>query len=117
MTDKTSPISTLIDRAEDYSNATIELFKLNAIDKTADIVSSLVSRIVILIIIGLSVVFVSIGAALWLGKIFEEPFCGFFVIGGIYIFIAILLRLFRRVSLKNPVSNTIIKQMLKQKAS
>ena len=42
-------------------------------------------------------------------------FYGFFVIGGFYAFIAILLHFNRHYWIKTPISNSIIKQMLKQK--
>ena len=58
MTDRETPIETLLQRAEDYSKTTIELFKLNAVDKSADVVSSLVSRIVVFITITLSLLIV-----------------------------------------------------------
>ena len=61
MTDRETPIETLLQRAEDYSKTTIELFKLNAVDKSADVVSSLVSRIVVFITITLSLLIVNIG--------------------------------------------------------
>jgi len=115
MADNATPIATLLERAEDYSNSTIELFKLNAIDKSADVVSSLVSRLAIFITVALSLLIVSIGFALWVGKLLGDSFYGFFVIGGFYAILAILLHIFRHAWIKYPVSNSIIKQMLKQK--
>ena len=115
MEDNATPVATLLERAEDYSNSTIELFKLNAIDKSADVVSSLVSRLAIFITVAMSLLIVSIGVALWVGKLLGDSFYGFFVIGGFYIILAILLHIFRHSLIKYPVSNSIIKQMLKQK--
>jgi hypothetical protein len=45
MTDNTTPIATLFERAEDYSKTTLKLFKLNAIDKSADVASSLAASL------------------------------------------------------------------------
>ena len=115
MEDNATPVATLLERAEDYSNSTIELFKLNAIDKSADVVSSLVSRLAIFITVAMSLLIVSIGVALWVGKLLGDSFYGFFVIGGFYTILAILLHIFRHSLIKYPVSNSIIKQMLKQK--
>lgn len=115
MADNATPLATLLERAEDYSNSTIELFKLNAIDKSADVVSSLVSRLVICITVALSLLIINIGFALWIGKLLGDSFYGFFVIGGFYAILAILLHIFRHAWIKYPVSNSIIKQMLKQK--
>lgn len=116
MTDDTTPIATLFERAEDYTKTTIKLFQLNAVDKTAEIVSSLFSLLVVILTVVLSIVIISIGAALWIGKLLGDSFYGFFVIGAFYLLVAILFRIFREQWLKYPVSNSIIKQMMKQKA-
>lgn len=110
-----TPIETLLERAENYTNSTIELFKLNAIDRTADVISSLISRLAILIAIALSVLIISIGVAVLVGNLFGNYFWGFFIVGGFYALIAILLNAFRHSLIKIPVSNSLIKQMLKQK--
>lgn len=115
MTEDATPIATLFERAEDYSKTTLKLFRLNAIDKSADVASSLVSRLAVIMTVVFSVLISSIGIALWLGKLLGETFYGFFIVGAFYAFIAILLHLFREQWLKYPVSNSIIKQMLKEK--
>jgi phosphoglycerol transferase MdoB-like AlkP superfamily enzyme len=115
MTDDATPFATLLERAENYSKTTIELFKLNTIDKSADVVSSLISRLAIFIIVALSVIIISIGLALWIGKLLGDSFYGFFVIGGFYALLAFILHIFRHQWIKYPISNSIIKQLLKQK--
>ena len=115
MIDNTTPIATLFERAEDYGKTTLKLIELNAIDKSADVISSLVSRLAVIMTVVLSILIINIGLAFWIGKLLGETFYGFFVIGGFYAFIAILLYVFRDQLIKYPVSNSIIKQMLKPK--
>jgi uncharacterized membrane protein len=115
MTDHATPIATLIERAEDYSKTTFELFKMQAIDKSADVFSSLVSRFAVLMAFVLSILTINIGIALWLGILLGSAYYGFFVIGVLYAFIAILLLFFGQQWIKTPVSNSIILQMLKKK--
>jgi len=115
MTDNTSPIATLFERAEDYSKTTLKLLKLNAIDKSADVISSLVSRLAVIMTVVLSILIINIGIALWIGKLLGDAFYGFFIIGGFYAILAILLEVFRDQWIKYPVSNSIIKQILKPK--
>jgi hypothetical protein len=115
MTDNTTPIATLFERAEDYGKTTLNLLKLNAIDKSADVVSSLVSRLAVIMTVVFSVLIISIGLSLWIGKLLGDTFYGFFIVGGFYALLAILLQVFRHQWVKYPVSNSIIKQMLKQK--
>ena len=82
MPDDATPIESLFERAEDYSRTTVELLKLQAIDKTADVVSSLISRMAVFITVALSVLIVNIGLALWIGELLGNAFYGFFIIGG-----------------------------------
>jgi hypothetical protein len=113
MIDDATHLEKLYERAEDYSKTTVKLFKLSAIDKSADVVSSLISRLVIFLTVLLSIIIISIGLSLCIGKALGESFYGFFIIGGFYAFAAILIHIFRYQWIKFPVSNSIIKQMMK----
>lgn len=115
MNDNATPLETLLERAEDYAKTNFELFKLNTIDKSADVVSSLISRLAIIITVALLVMIFNIGIALWIGKQLGDSFYGFFIIGAFYALLAIILRVFRHKWIKYPISNSIIKQLLKQK--
>lgn len=115
MNDNPTPIEALFEKAEDYSKTTLELFKLNAIDKTAEIVSSLAVRLAILLAVVLFVLVLNIGVALWIGELLGKTYYGFFVVAGIYAIITILLYVFRNRWIRYPVSNAIITQMLKKK--
>ena len=115
MESKATPLRALWDKAEEFGETTVELFKLQAIDKSADVVSSLVSRLAILLVVVLLVIILSMGLALWAGELLGKSYYGFFVVGGAYVLIVLLLYSFRHQLLKKPVSNSIIKQMLKKK--
>jgi hypothetical protein len=115
MNNNTTPIESLIERAEDYSKTTIELFKLNAIDKSADVVSSLATQLAIFTAVVLFTLTINIGIALWIGELLGKAYYGFFIVGGFYTIIALLLHTFREQWIKTPVSNSIITHMLKKK--
>ncbi len=115
MTDNATPIESLFERVENYSKTTLELYKLQAIDKSADVVSSLVSRLAVFMAVALSILIINIGFALWIGEVLGNSYYGFFIIGGFYAIVAILINAFRHSLIKYPVSNSIITQMLKQK--
>jgi hypothetical protein len=114
METRSTLVESLFKSAEDYSKTTIELLKLKAIDKSADVVSSFVSRFVILVVEVMSILIISIGMAFWIGSLAGKIYFGFFIIGGIYALVAILLHLFRHPLIKLPVNNSIIHQLLKQ---
>ena len=115
MNDTATPIETLFEKVREYNKTSIDLLKLHAVDKSADVASSLVSRLAFFMFVSLSIIIINIGVALWIGNYFENTFYGFFIIGGFYALIGLVLHLFRHEWLKSPISNTIISQMLKQK--
>lgn len=115
MTDNTTPLESLFERAEDFGKTTLKLLELNVIDKSADVISDLVSKLAVIMTVVLSILIINIGIALWIGKMLGESFYGFFVIGGFYGILAMLLRIFRNQWIKYPVSNSFIEQMMKQK--
>ncbi|MBF6642073.1 hypothetical protein IVB69_11325 [Flavobacterium sp. J49] len=115
MTDNATPIETLFERAQDYSKSTIKLLKLNAIDKSADVVSSLLARLAVVMTVVLSVIIINIGISIWLGKLLGEIFYGFFIIGGFYALLALMLHIYRYQWIKHPISNSIVKKMMKEK--
>lgn len=117
MNDNATPVELLLESAENYSNTTIELFKLNAINKSSDVISSLFSHLVVLLVIALFVLIITIGLSLWIGELLGKSFYGFFIIGSLYGVIAILLHYFSPQWIKKPIRNFIIIQMLKPKAS
>lgn len=115
MDNKATPIEVLFEKAEDYTKTTVELYKLNLIDKTADVVSSIVSRLAIIMVVALFAFTVNIGLALWIGDYMPKSYYGFFIVGGFYALVAILFHSFKQQWIKYPVSNSIIKQLLKEK--
>jgi|SRR6185369_5501265 len=115
MNDPAKAIETLFEKAGDYGKTTIELFKLNAIDKSAEVVSALTIRLAIGLVCACSVFILSIGLALWIGELLGKLYYGFFVIAGCYVLLVSLLYIFRRQWIKDPVNNSIIIQMLKKK--
>ncbi|CAH0997950.1 hypothetical protein EMA8858_04085 [Emticicia aquatica] len=116
MSNNETSIETLFGKAEDCTKTTLELLKLKAIDKSADIVSSFAMRLAFFIVVALFIIISNIGLALWIGDLLGKSYYGFFIIAAIYGVLAITLRSFLHQWVKVPVSNFIITQMLKSKS-
>jgi sterol desaturase/sphingolipid hydroxylase (fatty acid hydroxylase superfamily) len=114
MENNASTIEMLFERAEDYTRTTVELAKLNAVDKTADVMSSLLSRLTVSIVFVLFAFLANIGLSLWIGELLGKVYYGFFIVSSIYLIVAIVLYLFKDQWLKMPISNFIIIKMLKK---
>jgi hypothetical protein len=116
MNDNT-PIELLFEKAEVYGKTSIELLKLNAIDKTADVVSSLAVQMATFLVVALFTLVINIGLALWLGDLLGKIYYGFFVVAGFYAAAAIIIYFFGQQWIKVPLNNSIVARLLKKNQS
>ncbi|TDD75481.1 hypothetical protein [Flavobacterium caseinilyticum] len=114
MENKATTIEMLFEKAEDYTRTTVDLVKLTAVDKTADVMSSLLSRLAVSIVFVMFALLVNIGLSLWIGELLGKTYFGFFAVSSVYLLIAIVLNIFKDEWIKMPVSNFIIVKMLKK---
>ena len=113
METKSSLIESLFEKAEVYVQTNIDLFKVKTIDKSADVVSSLVSKIAFIFIFILIAFTLNIGLALWVGELIGKFYYGFFIIAAFYILVGIVLFFFHEKLIKKPVNDSIIIQLQK----
>jgi hypothetical protein len=106
-----SLIEPLLDRAEKYSKTTLELIKLKALDKSADVTSRLISRLSLAIVVSIFTITLNIAVALWLGTLLGANYYGFFIIASFYGVICIVLY-FIHPLIKVRINNLIIEQIL-----
>lgn len=108
-------VELLFEKAKNYTETSLELYKLNAIDKAADVVSSLISRIALLLFVAMFTLFVNIALSLYIGKLLGEYYYGFLVVSGFYFILSILLYFYSNKYIKMPVTNLVIAKLLKTK--
>jgi hypothetical protein len=113
MEDNPDLIESLIQKATDYGKASFELVKLKALDKTTDLISSVVPLSLVIILIFSFFMFLNIGIALWLGDIMGGVSYGFFVLAGLYMFMGIIIHFFLNKWIKRVVGNYFIRRILK----
>jgi hypothetical protein len=114
MEENINSIESLIEKATEYGKTSFELAKLKAVDKTAEVVSSFLSHSLVLIIISSFLLFLSLGAALWLGEILGKFYLGFFIVAAFYGVTGIFVHFIFHKWISKCVGDSIIKQMLKQ---
>ncbi|MES2619762.1 MAG: hypothetical protein V4615_02845 [Bacteroidota bacterium] len=105
-------IETLYERAESYGKTTYELTKLKSLETTTVVVTSLVSRLSVIIMISLFALVLNIGIALWLGELLGKSYYGFFIVAGFYLLAGVVLHFFLLKWIKKPMSDLIIAQAL-----
>jgi hypothetical protein len=108
----TNSVEALFEKTGDYLETRIELLRLQTINATSEITSSVVSRLVLVLIIGLITLILNTGIAIWLGDLLGKMYYGFFIVAGFYIIVALLLYAFKDKWIKVPVSNMLIKKLL-----
>ncbi|MFC4635430.1 hypothetical protein ACFO3O_16085 [Dokdonia ponticola] len=108
-------IESFYKKAKQYTETSIELYKLSAIDTSADVISSLASRAILVLILSTSIVFLNIGLALLIGNVLGDYFKGFFIISLFYLLIAVLLYVFNKKLIKEPITNLMISKLMKPK--
>jgi len=113
MDDNSELLESLLDRATEYGKTSYELVKLKALDKSADIISSLIPHSVVFVLIASFLLFFNLGLAFWLGELLGRVFYGFFVVAAFYVLTGIIIHFFMHKWLKRLVSNYFIQQVLK----
>lgn len=114
MDHKTTSIELLIEKFETYAKTTIELTKLTTIAKSADVLSSFLSRIVVSIAVVAFVLFFSFGASFMIGEQLGNVYWGFFIVALFYLLLSLFLYLYRTPWIKTPISDKIITKILKK---
>lgn len=113
MEEQQHDIDLLLSDAGDYLETRTTLWKLKAIESLADVSGELVSGLAMIGIAALAVLIISTGFALLIGHWTGRSFYGFFIIGGCYAILGLVLYARRGQWLKDSFSNMLIRKILK----
>ncbi len=103
-------IDPLMERVEQYGKTSVELIKLKTIEKTSDIASDAISRVIVLGLFLFSAVLLNISASLYLGDIFGKIYMGFLVMAIFYGLLGLIISFFH-ISIKQAINDLIISKM------
>lgn len=106
-------IEDFVSKAGDLAETKAELWKLGAAEKISATVSSLLSVIAISILMGLAIIILSFGIAYWIGSEMGELSYGFFIVGGFYLLVGVVIFIFRDKWIKTPISNLVTDKIIK----
>jgi hypothetical protein len=113
MQDQAKMIETLLHDATEYGKTSLEIVKLKAVDKSSEVLSSVVFQTILYVLLISFVVFVNLGLAIWIGKMLGQLYFGFFVMAAFYGLAGLIFYFFFQKKIKRVVSEYIIKQVLK----
>ncbi len=104
-------IEPLLERAEEYGKTSFELLKLRSLDKTADVTSTLFSRLLMVTAFLLFALMLNIALGFLLGDLLGKTYYGFLIVASFYGLVGIILY-FVHPTIKARVNDTIITQLL-----
>lgn len=105
-------IEKLYNKAKVYTKTSLEIYKLQAINTSADVISTLAHKAILILVISTFIVFFNVAMALLLGDVLGSTYKGFLVISLFYLIVGLVLFVFSSSLIKNPVSNLIISKMI-----
>jgi len=100
-------------RAEQYAQTSIELAKLKILDRTGDVVSTFTAKGVSAVVLLMGTFLISMGAALYIGKLLGESFFGFLIVGGAYILVGVILMFSLEGAIKKSILKSLLPELLK----
>ncbi|NAW51132.1 hypothetical protein GNY06_07005 [Elizabethkingia argentiflava] len=92
----------------DYLKKKMDLFKLEVVEKTLTSAGAITFSILLLAMLTFFIGLLSVGISLWLGDILQNISYGFLSVSGFYLFIIILMIIFKK-KLKKEFTNLILK--------
>jgi Putative Actinobacterial Holin-X, holin superfamily III len=104
-------IELLFERIESLSKTTVELSKLKALETTSDVVTALISRLLLILVLLIFLTILSMGVAFMLGDYLSKPYCGFFIVAAFYFVVAIVLYFNLSKWIKKPIIDLIIPEL------
>lgn len=112
MESKPGNLEELFQKLKEYADVRIDLFKLKGINKVSGFMSSFATLLVLIILFSAVLMCVTIGLAIIIGEWLGKLYYGFFIIGGVYLIIGLILYSMRDKLIKTKVSDKLIKQLI-----
>lgn len=109
---KVNVIESLVEKVEEYSRTSYDLFRLKTIDKISGSASSVISSLCAFFFLAIFVIILHIAVALWLGEVLGKGYYGFLCVAAFDIIIWALFNFLMRDWIKKRISNSIISQLL-----
>lgn len=104
-------IEKLVSSASNLAETKMELFKLRAAGKVSASLSGLVAIMMVLVFGGAALTIISFGFAYWIGSGLNNVYAGFFIVGGFYALVGLLVYINRKKWVQTPLSNLFIDKL------
>lgn len=113
MNNQANLIESLIGNSKEYVDTRLNLLKLKAVDKSSDLVSSVLSFLPLILTFVIVFILLNIGIALLIGDLLGKAYLGFLILTALYIITGLVLYSQRNKMFKVPFANMLIRKFLK----
>lgn len=110
MDPKQTILSPLIEKAWDYGKSSLEIARLKALNKTADLASTVSTGGLLVLSFAFFLLILTLGISLWLGELLGKPYYGFLVVACFYAMVSLTILLIRPF-IKRRVNDTVIRKL------
>ncbi|MFN8290636.1 MAG: phage holin family protein [Chitinophagaceae bacterium] len=105
-------LESLVTKAAELAETKLDIWKLKVSGKVSSAVSSLIGLIALVSLAAVSGILLSIGAAILIGQQTGNAAYGFLIMAGFYILCGLLLFIFRKAWIKDPVRHLLLNKLL-----
>lgn len=106
-------VELLMEKGSDFLAARIGLYKLQAVDKSSDVVAEAASKSIVSLIFFIAFFIANIGIAILLGEWLDKLYLGFFIVAGFYLIAGGVVMLMQKKWLKDPIADKLVEKMMK----
>ena len=97
-----------------YLKSYSKLMKLEALEKFSRVGTFVVSSVIILVVAGFAVLFLTFAFSYWYGRTYDNYVGGFLIVSGFYIFIALVVFFLRRFIIGWPLIRALARIMFSE---
>lgn len=105
-------IEEITDGIKRYINTNIEIIKLETTERASVAGSTLISNVIIGAMIFLTITIISIGLGFLFSELLGNTYGGFLIIAGFYLLLTIIVIVFRKKHIEQPLRDIIIRMIL-----
>ena len=110
----TATTSASFDETDKYGKSKLEVFQLKSVGDSANLISSLTSKLTILVIVAFFSLFLTMGLCLYLGYFTFQLHNAFFVLASLFLLFGLILVVNKGEIIKEPMKYLIITSLLKE---
>lgn len=101
--------------AKMYVSDYAKWLKLDALEKSSRVGAYILRSVVMIVLVGLVLLFISVAFSLWYGRAYDDYVAGFLISAGFHAALVLIVILFRKHLINAPVIKTFAKIIFYQK--